>query len=104
MMRIKKNDSVLVISGKNRGKRGKVHRVLPTESRVLVESVNIVKRHAKPRGVARQAGIIEQEAPIHISNVKLICTKCDKPTRVGFSALETGVKVRVCRSCGEVID
>ncbi len=104
MMRIKKNDNVLVISGKNRGKRGKVHRVIPGDSRVLVEGVNIIKRHTKPRGVARQAGIIEQEAPIHISNVKLICTKCSKPTRVGYRVLETGVKVRVCRSCSEVID
>ena len=95
---------VLVLVGKNKGKRGRVHRVLLKEQRVVVEGVNIVKRHLKPRGTARQAGIVEQEAPIHVSNVKLVCSKCDKPTRVGFQFLEDGRKVRYCKRCHETVE
>lgn len=103
-MRIKKNDSVVVIAGREKGKRGKVHRVIPKDGKLLVEGVNIVKRHMKPRGVARQAGIIEKEAPLKISNVMLICSKCNQPTRVGSAVAEGGRKGRVCRACGEIID
>lgn len=103
-MKIRKNDTVLVIAGKDRGKKGKVRRAIPGDQKVIVEGVNMIKRHSRARGVARQAGIIELEAPIHVSNVMLICGKCNKPTRVGHRFLDDGRKVRVCRSCGEVID
>ncbi|MBI2863462.1 MAG: 50S ribosomal protein L24 [Chloroflexi bacterium] len=103
-MTIRKNDTVLVIAGKEKGKRGKVHRVIPKDGKLLVEGVNIVKRHMKPRGIARQAGIIEKEAPIGISNVMLVCSKCNQPTRVGSVYPESGAKSRVCRACGETID
>lgn len=103
-MKIRKNDTVLVIAGKDRGKKGKVRKAMPKEQKVIVEGINMIKRHSRARGVARQAGIIELEAPIHVSNVMLICSKCNKPVRVGFRFLEDGRKVRFCRSCGEVID
>lgn len=102
--RIRKNDTVLVIAGRERGKRGTVARVLPEEKRVLVEGVNIVKRHLRPRGATQAGGIVEKEAPLHLSNVMLICTRCDHPVRVGFKFLEGAAKVRVCRTCGEIID
>jgi large subunit ribosomal protein L24 len=103
-MKIRKNDTVLVITGKDRGKTGKVRFAYPKKERVLVEGVNFIKRHMRARGQDRQAGIIEREAPIHVSDVMLLCNKCNHPTRVGFRFLEDGKKVRVCRSCGEVID
>lgn len=103
-MKIRKNDTVLVIAGKARGKKGKVHLVLPEEQRLVVEGVNIIKRHTRPRPGVRQAGIVEREAPLHLSNVMVMCTKCDRPVRVGFRFLEDGRKVRVCRACKEVID
>jgi len=99
---IRRDDNVLVIAGRERGKTGKVRQVLPSESRVIVEGVNIVKRHMKPRSTtARQAGIIEKEAPLHISNVALLCPKCSRPTRVGHRILADGTKVRVCKRCDE---
>ena len=103
-MNIRKNDEVLVITGDDRGKKGKVHHSFPQENRLLVEGVNMGKRHMKPRGNIRQAGVIEREMPIHVSNVMLICTKCHKPTSVGFLTLEDKSKVRVCKRCHEVID
>jgi large subunit ribosomal protein L24 len=103
-MNIRKNDTVLVIAGKDRGKKGKVRKALPESHKLIVEGVNMIKRHSKARGVARQAGIIELEAPLDISNVMLICNKCNKPARVGFRFLEDGKKARICRSCHEVID
>ncbi|MDO8673395.1 MAG: 50S ribosomal protein L24 [Dehalococcoidia bacterium] len=103
-MTIRKNDSVIVIAGKEKGKRGKVHRVIPKDGKLLVEGVNIAKRHMKPRGIARQAGIIEKEAPIDISNVMLVCTKCNRPTRIGAAFSDGASKGRMCRSCGEIID
>lgn len=102
-MNIRKDDSVMVIAGRDKGKRGKVHRVIPSDQRVLVSGVNLVKRHTKPRGAARQAGIIEQEAPLHISNVALLCSKCNRPTRVGHRFLDDGSKARFCKKCGELI-
>lgn len=101
---IKKNDSVVVISGKEKGKRGRVLSVYPSKDRLLVEKINIIKRHMKPSRKYAQGGIIEKEAPIHISNVMLICTKCNKPTRIGNTVLQNGRKVRVCKKCREVID
>lgn len=103
-MKVRKGDTVVIIAGKDRGKKGKVRRVLPMEERVIVEGLNMVKRHSRTRGRARQAGIIELEAPIHISSVMLLCSKCGKYARVGFRFLSDGSKVRVCRSCGETID
>jgi large subunit ribosomal protein L24 len=103
-MKIRKNDTVLVIAGKDRGKKGKVRRALPKKDKVIVEGANMIKRHSRAKGQARQAGIIELEAPLDISNVMLICNKCNKPTRVGFRFLSDGRKTRVCRACDEIID
>ena len=103
-MKIRKNDTVLVIAGKDRGKKGKVRKALPRNDKLIVEGVNMIKRHSRARGAARQAGIIELEAPLDISNVMLICNKCNKPARVGSHFLGDSRKARICRSCHEVID
>lgn len=103
-MKIRRDDTVVVIAGKDKGKNGKVRQSFPKESRVVVDGVNMVKRHLRPRGTARQAGIIEREAPFHVSNVMLLCPKCNRPTRIGFRILEDGSRVRVCKRCHEVID
>jgi len=103
-MKIRKNDTVLVIAGKDKGKKGKVRFAYPKDERLLVEGVNFIKRHTRAVRQARQAGIIEREAPIHVSNVILLCNRCNHPARVGFRFLEDGRKVRVCLSCHEVID
>ena len=103
-MKIRKNDTVLVIAGKDKGKKGKVRFAYPKDERLLVEGINFIKKHARASGQVKQTGIIEQEAPIHMSNVMLLCGKCNHPTRVGFRFLEGGKKVRVCRVCHEVID
>jgi large subunit ribosomal protein L24 len=103
-MKVRKNDSVLVIMGKDSGKKGKVRRVIPKKGRVIVEGVNMIKRHARASGAARQAGIIEMEAPMNISNVMLVCNKCSKPVRIGYDIQSDGRRARICRSCGELID
>ncbi len=103
-MKIRKNDTVLVIVGKDKGKKGKVRFAYPKDDRLLVEGINFIKRHARAVRQARQAGIIEREAPMHVSNVMLLCNRCNHPARVGFRFLEDGKKVRVCRVCHEVID
>jgi len=103
-MKIRRDDTVVVITGKDRGKRGKVRRALPDEDKVIVEGLNMIKRHSRAGRVARQAGIIELEAPICVSNVMLLCGKCGNPTRVNFRFLDDGKKVRICSSCREVID
>jgi large subunit ribosomal protein L24 len=103
-MKIRKDDTVVIIAGKDRGKKGKVRHALPDEDKVIVEGLNMIKRHSRARGAARQAGIIELEAPIRVSNVMLVCGKCGKPTRVSFHFLDDGKKVRICNSCREVID
>jgi large subunit ribosomal protein L24 len=103
-MKIKKNDTVIVIAGKDRGKKGKVRRALPDKDIVIVEGLNMIKRHSRARRAASQAGIIELEAPIHVSKVMLVCGKCGNPTRVNFRFLADGKKARICSSCGEVID
>ena len=103
-MNIRKSDTVLVVAGKDKGKKGKVRFAYPKDERVLVEGVNFVKRHTKAQRQVRQAGIIEREAPIHVSNVMLLCSKCSHPTRIGSRFLEDGTEVRVCRQCSEVID
>jgi large subunit ribosomal protein L24 len=102
--KIKKDDFVRIIAGRDRGKQGKVLRVFPEEGRLTVERIQMIKRHTRPSQNRQQGGIIEREGTIHISNVMLICTKCDRGVRVGFRVLEDGNKVRVCRRCGEVLD
>ena len=104
MKKIRKNDEVLVILGRDRGRKGKVLRSMPQENRLIVEGANMIKRHMRPTGTMRQAGIIEKEAPIHVSDVMLICKKCNQPARVGFSVLDDGSRVRICKKCHEVID
>lgn len=103
--RIKKDDKVMVIAGKDKGKIGRVLRILPKKDAVLVEKVNMVRRHTKGNPYRQQAGgIIEKEAPINISNVQLMCTACTKPTRVGYKEMENGDKKRVCKQCNEVME
>jgi large subunit ribosomal protein L24 len=102
--RIKKDDKVKVIAGKEKGKMGKVLKVLRDKDRVVIENVNFVKCHTKPGGQTRQGGIIEKEASVHSSNVMLICSKCISPVRIKMQRLEDGKMVRMCRKCGEVID
>jgi large subunit ribosomal protein L24 len=103
-MKIRKNDNVLVITGKDKGKKGKVRFAYPKQDKLIVEGVNFIKKHSKARGAVRQAGIIDLEAPLNISNVMFVCAKCGKPARVGFKKLEDGRKVRFCHACGEVIE
>jgi len=101
---IKKNDTVVVIAGREKGKRGRVLSVYSQKDRLLIEKINVIKKHMKPTRKQTQGGIIEKEASIHMSNVTLICPKCNKPTRIGNSILQDGRKLRVCKKCGEVID
>ena len=104
MRRIKREDTVLVIAGKNRGKQGQVRQVFRDKNRVVIQGINMVKRHMRQRAMGAPAGIIEKEAPLHMSNVMLICKSCNHPVRVGFRVRTDGAKVRVCRACGEDID
>jgi large subunit ribosomal protein L24 len=103
-MKIKKNDNVLVIAGKDKGKKGKVRFAYPREDKLIVEGVNFIKKHTRARGQARQAGIIEREALLEVSNVMLLCSKCNKPARIASRFLEDGKKVRYCKVCQEVLD
>jgi large subunit ribosomal protein L24 len=103
-MKIKKDDTVLVIAGKDKGKKGKVRFAYPKKQQLIVEGINFIKKHSRASGRVRQAGIIDLEAPIHISNVMLLCDKCNKPGRIGYEKLEDGRRVRICLACGEVID
>lgn len=102
-MRIKKDDTVLIITGKDKGKKGKIRQVLPKDGRVVIEGINIIKRHKKPRGQARQAGIIESEAPLNVSKVMIVCPKCSKPVRLKTKVQEDGKHMRICSKCNEVI-
>ncbi|MBC7347258.1 MAG: 50S ribosomal protein L24 [Clostridia bacterium] len=103
-MHVKKGDTVVVISGKDKGKRGKVLAVDRKQNRVTVEGVNIVKRHQRPNPKVGQGGIMEKEAPIHSAKVLPLCSRCHAPTRVGHALLENGRKVRICKRCGEHLD
>ena len=100
----RKNDTVMVITGRERGKTGKVMRVFVGEGRATVERLNMVKRHTKARGPQSPYGIVEKEAPIHLSNLMIMCDKCNAPTRVGKRRLEDGHTVRVCRRCHDQLD
>ncbi len=101
--KIKKDDLVEVIAGNERGKRGKVLRLLRDRDRVVVEKVNLVRKHKKADQMS-QGGILDMEAPLHLSNVAVVCAKCDRPVRLGFKVLENGSKVRACKRCGETLD
>ena len=103
-MKIKKDDNVLVVAGKDKGKKGKVRFAYPGKNLVIVEGINFIKKHSKARGAVKQAGIIDLEAPVHISNVMLVCDKCSKPSRIGYKKMEDGRRVRFCRACNEVLD
>ena len=101
---IRKNDTVMVIAGRERGKTGKVVRVIPEKRRAIVERLNMVKRHTKGRGPQSAYGIVEKEAALHVSNLMIMCDKCNAPVRMGKLALEDGRSVRICRRCKEQLD
>ncbi|MBI4279694.1 MAG: 50S ribosomal protein L24 [Armatimonadetes bacterium] len=103
-MHVKKGDLVEVIHGKHRGKRGKVLRVLTKHGRILVEGVNLVKRHTRPNQKLPQGGIVEKEAAVYGAKVMLVCPSCGKPTRLGHAIQDDGTRVRVCRRCGSALD
>ncbi len=102
--RIRKGDKVVVITGSDKGKQGEVLQVMPKEDRALVQGIRMAKRHTKATGMGQPGGIVEREAPVHLSNLMLVDPKTDKPTKVGFRVLEGGRKVRVARATGEVIE
>jgi large subunit ribosomal protein L24 len=102
--KIKKNDTVMIIAGKERGKTGKVMRVLPEKGRVIIERLNLVKRHSKAKSQQGAQGIVEKEAPLDLSNVMILCEKCNRPVRVRKQLLEDGRRVRACHRCGEQMD
>jgi len=105
MSRIKVGDEVVVISGKDKGKRGKVAERIPKRDKLIVEGINIIKKHIRPTRKGQESGIVEREAPVHVSNVILICPRCGKRTRIGIKcSKEEKRKLRFCKKCGEVID
>jgi large subunit ribosomal protein L24 len=102
---IRKNDNVVVVAGRDRGKRGRVLQVLPDKNRLVVEGVNVIKRHTRPNPQRQiKGGIVEREASLHASNVQLVCPECGAPTRIGRQILGDGRKVRICRKCKGVVD
>ena len=103
-MRLRTNDTVIVSKGRDRGKRGRISRVLTRKNKVVVEGVNVVTRHQRPAGTFRQGGIIQKEMPFPIANLMFYHEECDGPTRLGFRFLADGSKARVCKNCGEVIE
>jgi large subunit ribosomal protein L24 len=103
MIKIKKNDKVKIIQGKDKGKVGKVLRIIPKEGKVFVEGANIIRRHTRPKSQNQPGGIIKKEGPINISNVKIICPACGKDVRVGFEVRDNNEKVRICKNCGQQI-
>ncbi len=104
MRRIRQDDTVQILTGKDRGQRGPVREVLGQRDRVLVQGVNMVKKHVKAQQIGQPSGIVEIEAPIHISNVAVVCTSCEKASRLGFRMRPDGVKVRFCKACNEDLD
>jgi large subunit ribosomal protein L24 len=103
-LKIKKSDQIEVIAGKELGKKGKVLKVFPETNRIIVEGLNFIKKAQKPSQRTQKGGIIQKEAPINISNVMVVCSRCSKKTRLGRSILQDGKRVRVCKQCGEIID
>jgi large subunit ribosomal protein L24 len=104
MRRIRREDNILVLIGKDRGKIGAVRKVIPKDKKVIVTGINVVKRHMRPRGPQQPGGIVEREAPISWSNVALVCAACNKPARVGFHLAPDGRKVRFCKRCQANLD
>ncbi len=105
MLHVKKNDNVLILAGKDRGKSGRVLRVFPAKQRAVVENLNMLRKHTRPNPQKNiKGGVVERESPIHLANLMVICRECGKPTRVGYSLLSDGKKVRVCRKCSGTID
>jgi large subunit ribosomal protein L24 len=102
-LNVKKGDTVVVLSGKDKGKQGKIIQAIPKKAQVVVEDVNKVKRHTKPSLKAPQGGIIQKEMPLNVCKVQLVCPACNKPTRIGHKAVD-GKNLRVCKKCGEVVD
>lgn len=103
-MRLHSDDNVLIIKGRDRGKQGRITQIFNKQNKVLVEGMNMVTRHQKPQSGIRQAGIIQKELPMPMSNVMLMCTACNSPTRIGVKFLADGAKARVCKKCDEVIE
>jgi len=103
-LHIKKNDLVMVINGKEKGKSGRVLKVFPEKEKLIIEKINFIKKHSRPHGQQRRGGILEKEAPLHVSNVMLLCEKCNKPVRIGHRIVEGSKKARICRKCGEIFD
>ncbi len=103
-LHVKKGDQIVVISGKDKGKKAKVLVALPKEGKIIVEGVNMSKKHKKPSGQMQQGGIINQESPINASKAMLWCDRCKKGVRIGKKILQDGTKVRYCKSCGEMLD
>ncbi len=102
---IRKNDNVLVVTGKDRGKRGRVLKIVPDKNRLIVEGVNLIKRHTRPNPAKNiKGGVVQREAALHASNVQLVCPECGAQTRIGHKVLEDGRKVRICRKCEGVVD
>ena len=99
-LKIRKGDKVQVLSGKDKGKTGTVSRALPEKDKVIVDGVNVAKKHQKPTQAIQQGGFIDKDMPIHVSNVAIVCDSCSKPTRVGYRFEPDGTKVRICRKCG----
>jgi large subunit ribosomal protein L24 len=99
-MKIKKGDTVEVLSGKNRGKRGQVMRSFPEKGKVIVDGANMAKRHTKPRGATMQGGIIDKDMPLPVSAVAIVCTACGRPSRIGYQVDDAGRKLRFCKRCG----
>jgi len=100
MLKIKKNDRVKILQGKDSGKTGKVLRIEPSKDFIYVEGVNIVKVHTRSKKQGQSGGIISKEGPVHISNVEVVCPSCSKPARIGFEVKDSGEKVRICKKCG----
>ena len=100
MLKVKKNDKIKMLQGKDRGKTGKVLRIDPSKERLYVEGVNIIKRHTRKKSQSQPGGIISKEGPVNISNVVVVCPNCNKTTRIGFMLKDSGDKVRVCKKCG----
>ena len=102
---VRKNDTVIVVGGKDRGKRGRVLRVIPARNRVIVEGINFIKRHTRPNPQQNvKGGVVEREASLHASNLQIVCPECGAPTRIGHEILGDGRKVRVCRKCDGAVD
>ena len=101
-MKIKKGDTVLILSGKDRGRTGKIEKVLPKKKKVIIDGINIIKKHVRPRKQKQKGEIVEVSAPFDVSNTKLICPKCNKPARVGYKIVDDK-KIRICKKCGEEI-